>query len=485
MSCSEQTGPHKPKKRFFTPSEVRQIAAEEPRRLLDIVLMQIGQLQRRAAEATAMRAQLKEKNARIAELEKLVEEAQRTAKRQAAPFRKPGEKRSPNPRKPGRKRGHPGSFRPRPERIDQTIEEPLESCPHCAGKDLRGRRLLRQFIEDIPPMRPEVTELITGEAFCHHCQDTVRSTHPLQMSLAEGAAQVQLGPRALALAADLNKAKGLSMRKTCQVLRDGFGLSLTPGGLSQALDRLGAKIEPRHLRRIEDLRQADHVHSDETSWWVGGPGHWLWVFTNNDTTVYHVADSRGRGVIHETLGENYPGVLISDCLSIYDDANELQQKCYSHHLKAIKDICQANPALADGYLGDCRQLLHDAMKLKKDKPGKTPEEFAAARAELDRRAADLLEPEREPPAEQKIRNRLFKQRDHLFTFLDHAPVDATNNLAERQLRPAVIARKISCGNKTASGASTWEILASEAATCTQRGESFIETLARASPLQGR
>ena len=50
----------------------------------------------------------------------------------------------------------------------------------------------------------------------------------LQMSLATGAAAIQLGPRALALAADLNKAKGLSMRKTCAVLRDCFGLQLSP-----------------------------------------------------------------------------------------------------------------------------------------------------------------------------------------------------------------------------------------------------------------
>jgi hypothetical protein len=44
------------------------------------------------------------------------------------------------------------------------------------------------------------------------CGQTLRSGHALQMSLAAG---VQLGPNALALAADLNKAKGLSMRKTC------------------------------------------------------------------------------------------------------------------------------------------------------------------------------------------------------------------------------------------------------------------------------
>jgi hypothetical protein len=43
------------------------------------------------------------------------------------------------------------------------------------------------------------------------------------MSLAIGAADVQFGPRALGTAADLNKAKGLSMCKT-SVLRDWFGL---------------------------------------------------------------------------------------------------------------------------------------------------------------------------------------------------------------------------------------------------------------------
>ena len=70
-------------------------------------------------------------------------------------------------------------------------------------------------------------------------------------------------------------------------------------------------------------------------------------------------------------------------------------------------------------------------------------------------------------------------------FTDHDGVDATNNLAERQLRPAVIARKISCGNKTPKGARTWQILTSLAATCAQRTTSFIAELARAAPLQGR
>ena len=85
------------------------------------------------------------------------------------------------------------------------------------------------------------------------------------------------------------------------------------------------------------------------------------------------------------------------------------------------------------------------------------------------------------PAEERVRNRLCKQSDHLFTFLDYKEVDATNNRAERQLRPAVISRKISCGNKTVAGAQTWQILNSLAATCAQRGHSFLHFIRKVLP----
>ena len=62
-------------------------------------------------------------------------------------------------------------------------------------------------------------------------------------------------------------------------------------------------------------------------------------------------------------------------------------------------------------------------------------------------------------------------------------MDPTNNLAERQLRPAVIRRKLSCGNKTRRGARTFEVLASLAATCRQRGEDFLQIAANAARLQ--
>jgi transposase len=471
---------------------LRQWRREDPDRLLQAALSQAERLAELAPGVEALRVQiaslhqqLEVKTKRIAELQAALEAAQRAAHRQAAPFRLEPQKRAVTPKRPGRKRGHPGAFRRKPDHIDEDIEVQLCSCPHCGGTQFKDQHTLEQLIEDIPPVRPHVTRLTTYQGTCVRCGQSLRSTHPLQMSLAIGAAGVQLGPRALALAADLNKAKGLSMRKACAVLRDGFGLQLSSGGLSQALDRLATKVKPQYDAIATELRQAPVVHSDETSWWVAGPGWWLWVFTTQLLTFYVVAQSRGRELLSDILGKDFGGVLVSDCLAIYDEATALQHKCYAHHLKAIRKAKALHPQQGEGFLCEVEAMLRAAVALQQQKAELSPETFSALRQALEHKALQLLEPPRSEPNEEAVRNRLNKQRDHLFTFLDHEGVDATNNLAERQLRPAVIARKISCGNKTKKGARTWQILTSLAATCAQRATSFIADLARAAPLQGR
>ena len=471
---------------------LRQWHRENPARLLQAALLQAERLAQMAPELEALRAQiaslhqqLEVQTKRIAQLEEALAAAQRAAHRQAAPFRVEPQKRSVAPKRPGRKRGHPGTCRRKPDDIDEHLEVQLCCCPHCGGSQFKDPHTIEQLIEDIPPVRPHVTRLTTYQATCVRCGHSVRSQHPLQMSLAMGAAGVHLGPRALALAADLNKAKGLSMRKTSAVLRDCFGLQLSPGGLSQALDRLAAKVKPQYDALARELRQAPALHSDETSWWVAGPGWWLWVFTTSVLTCYVVAQSRGRDLLGNILGKDFGGVLVSDCLAIYDDATALQHKCYAHHHKAIRKAKDLHPQQGEGFLCEVAAMLRAAVALQEQKAELSLETFRDLRQALEHKALQLLEAPRSEPNEEAVRNRLHKQRDHLFTFLDHEGVDATNNLAERQLRPAVIARKISCGNKTPKGARTWQILTSLAATCVQRATSFIEALARAAPLHAR
>jgi transposase len=70
---------------------------------------------------------------------------------------------------------------------------------------------------------------------------------------------------------------------------------------------------------------------------------------------------------------------------------------------------------------------------------------------------------------------LRHEQPYLFTFL-HCPdwVEATNNAAERALRPAVIARKTWGGNRTPAGAQSQQILASILRTCWQQGKDTFQ-----------
>jgi hypothetical protein len=281
----------------------------------------------------------------------------------------------------------------------------------------------------------------------------------------------------LAAAAQLHAGFGLPMRKTCAVMRDLLGVSLSPGGLAQALARIARRLDPCYGDLLARLKAGAVLHSDETGWWVAGKSASLWVLTGEAGTAYHIAASRSRAEAEALIG-GYEGVLVSDCLNIYDGLTPVQQKCYAHHLRAIGQALEHEPA--SPYLRDVRGLLLAAMMLKAERAEFTQGDAARMRQALEENARRLIHAAREGPgtqAEERVRKRLFKQADHLFTFLDHPEAEATNNMAERQLRPAVIARKLSWGNKTGNGAKTWQTLASLAATCRQTGHSFANYIA--------
>lgn len=250
-------------------------------------------------EIGALRATVAELERRVAELiaenralQDQLDESRRQAARQAAPFRRRDSQKVPEARRrrPGRPKGHPGAHRSIPAQVDEHIEVPLPACPHCGGA-VEEVEPVEQFIEEIPPVRPRVTHLITYRGRCPDCGE-VHSTHPLKTSCATGAAGAQLGPRAQALAATLNKQHGLTMRTTCRVLDQLAGLRLSPGGLAQLVQRVGQKAEAPYAALIVDIRAAAAVFVDETSWYVGAPGAWLWVFTTTTEAVYRVESSR-------------------------------------------------------------------------------------------------------------------------------------------------------------------------------------------------
>jgi transposase len=418
--------------------------------------------------------QLQRENARLREQ---LAAAQRESSRQAGPFRRDPRLKKPEDQhgKPGRKKGHEGACRAIPAQIDAQQEVPLGGCPSCGGAVGEVRPVV-QYIEEIVPARPHVTKVTTYEGVCLCCGQGVRSTHPLQTSIARGAAAVQLGPRALTLAAVLNKHLGLTMRKACEVLRSLCGLRLTAGGLSQALDRVADKVKPLYDGLIDQLRRGDAVHADETSWWVGGPGAWLWVFTDPNATVYHVDPHRGSAVVEQILGAEFAGVLVSDCLNSYDPPPCRKHKCIAHHLRAIKKAYESPGQRDPAYLDDWTGLFKAVIMLYRLRDGLPPGVFEEKRAVLNQQVDDLLARPIDQPGDVAVRHRLAKQRPHLLTCLIEPAAEPTNNRAERDLRPAVIARKLSCGNKTDRGRQTWQILASLTATAHKRAHDAVDFL---------
>ena len=430
-------------------------------------------IQQLQAKNAALEAEVQSLHDLVKQLTARIEQLQREAHRQAAPFRrKDKEKKPPDQhKKPGRPPGHPPAFRPPPPQVDDDIEMRLDACPSCGGP-LTAVQRCEQYIEEIPPVRPHVTKLTTYVGTCRCCGE-VRSTHPLQVSTARGAAGTHLGQRALALGVWLNKRLGLTTRSVCKLLKQLFGLKITPGGLTQAMDRVADKLQPWFDQLVTDLRSRSAAWADETSWWVGGPGWWLWAFTTLHETVYQVDRSRGRDVVLDLLGQDFKGVLTSDCLASYENLPYRMQKCYFHHLKAIKKAEESDPS---DFLVQLRALLKAAMFLHTQRGELPPAEWADKRQHLDGRADELLLQTTPPLGAAKVAERIRKRRRHLFTFLDDPLLEATNNRAERALRPAVIARKLSCGNKTVRGKQTWEILTSLAATCHQRDQDFVEAV---------
>src|SRR3974377_2134136 len=140
-------------------------------------------------EKQALRAVVAELEKRIADLvaenkalRDQLDEAQRQAARQAAPFRRRDSKKVPDEKRkrPGPPKGHPGSHRVVPTHVDAEVDVPLPCCPQCGG-GVEEWEPIEQFIEEIPPVRPTVTRLVTYRGKCPHCGE-VQSSHPLKTS---------------------------------------------------------------------------------------------------------------------------------------------------------------------------------------------------------------------------------------------------------------------------------------------------------------
>jgi hypothetical protein len=235
---------------------------------------------------------------------------------------------------------------------------------------------------------------------------------------------------------------------------------------------LAEVARPVYQELIEVIRRSMVVHADETGWRIGTLSAWLWVFANQEATVYAIRDNRSSDVVVEILGEKFKGILASDCFVAYDDkrlTDWLKQKCFSHLLKDLKGMEENKTGRAVRFAQQLTTLLRAALALKAEKDRLDQVTFTQRAQALETQLDNLISKQRNLKDRDNVRfaRRLRKHRPHLLRFLYVDGLDATNNLAERQLRPGVIIRKTNGCNRANAGAEAHSILTSVMVTCRQ------------------
>lgn len=430
------------------------------------------------AETVKLKRQLADALEEIARLKKELAEAERAGKRQAAPFAKGAPKA--HPKRPGRKAGHSRAYRPlpTPTEIDATHDAPLpQACPHCGGGVVE-ERVAVQYQVEIPPVKPLTTQFNVHVGHCQACGQHVQGRHPQQNSDALGAANVVLGPRVLALAAEAKHDLGVPYGKIARFFQRAFGVLACRATFARADQRLAKAHLPVYGQLLLAVRRQGVVQVDETGWRVGGLGAWLWVFTNVALTVYVIAFSRGPDVPGAVLGSDFTGWLVADGLPVYTHLPYRQQKCLWHLRRNAQKVADAPHARGDSarFSQQVLALLRSALHLAhRQQAGElTARGFASARTQLHHRCDQLLARRLSHPGNVRLANHLRLHRHELFPFLDHPDVPPTNARAEQEIRPAVVIRKTSACNRAETGAHVHEVLASLIRTCHKQGENFVE-----------
>jgi len=376
-------------------------------------------------------------------------------------------------RTPGAKPGHPGSRRKEPPAISRREEHPaMTQCPAC-GSAL-GPPTERRFrlIEEIAETQPEVTEHGIPRHWCPTCRRLV------EPPVVDALPKARFGHRLVTLSAWLHYGLGVTISQVAEVLGRCLQFEITPGGLVDAWQRTAGVFEPWHDQIADAVRRGGTLHADETGWRVNGRTHWLWCFTTPGATYYMIDRSRGSPALSKFFTETFDGVLVTDFWAAYGAVEcAARQACLPHLFRELEKVDQEDdtPAWIE-FRKKLKRLLRDAVRLGTERAELPTESFASRRALLDHRRDELLAAPWDNDNARRLIKRLRRYCDALFTFLDHAEVPCDNNRAEREIRPAVIIRKNSLGNRSDHGAQVQAVLMSIYRTLKLRGHEPLNTL---------
>lgn len=351
----------------------------------------------------------------------------------------------------------------------RTVEHALAACPDCGAGLSGGEAVRRRQVLHIPPAPVEVIEHVARRRVCPQCGRA--HTPPLDLGDAVFGQQ-RLSSDTLAYIASLRAVGRLPLRAIQWLLDARHGLRLSVGGLVGLLRAVADRAAPALEALREGIRGSPVVNADETGWREGGANGYAWFFGSPTLRYFRRDASRGGAVVDEVLGADFAGTLVSDFYAAYNRYVGPHQRCWAHLLRDVHDLRAAHPggagvaAWADGlhalYREAKRQAAADLAEADR----------LAAWDALERRLVALCRPfwAADCAAPQAtLCRRVDRCLDEQLTFVADPAVPPDNNLAERSLRPLVIARKVSGGSRSAEGSRVAMALASLFATWTAQG----------------
>ncbi len=380
----------------------------------------------------------------------------------------------PTPKKKGGLFGHLGWFRKKPVKIDRIEEVKLSSCPECGSKDLTECEKIDEHIqEDIILPRTETTLYRHHHYYCSGCHKVVSGKGRDEL------ANSYIGPKAKAFAAFLRYAVKISERDVKILFERAFNLKIVASSIAGFRYQIKRAGSPLYQILMESIKKGSFIHADETGWKVNGENRWLWKFSNKKVSVSHIDQSRGQKVVENILGKDYAGTLISDFLSAYNKIPaKSKQRCLIHILRdldKVKEYWQDDEEVLR-YIKRLKEIFTDAVTLQEEYLNKRwDKSYCARRENLKSSLKDFAFPNPNKRILKRFAKRLERHKDELLTFLYEKDVDYHNNHAEQQIRPDVIFRKITFGNRSDNGAQYHSVIMSILQTAKLNGLDVIRT----------
>jgi transposase len=372
-----------------------------------------------------------------------------------------------------KKRKHSFSRRSLP--ATEVVYHAVEECPDC-GRKLSGSSVKwRHQVIDIPPVKVDVTDHLFVERRCGVCGKRW-TPDPGVVLAGVVVGRKTVGVGLMSLVAHLKTVCRVPIGQIRKLLEALFGAQVSAGQIAEILHDVAEIGYSEYEKILSSVRGSPVVCGDETGWREDGVNGYLWSFSSPQARYYTYRHSRGSVVVKEVLGEEFTGTLVSDFYAAYNIYDGLKQRCWVHLLRDLYTLVEKNPDLPQiaCWVEKVADAYHRAKKTtqverRDDERRKLKESFEEELLELCRPYVGL-----KSAPERVLAERITRFISELLTFVQYPSVPSENNAAERAIRPAVVARKISGGTRSEKGSKTSSVLRTLFETWAIQGRNSID-----------